>query len=42
MTAVLINLFYLGVVALVVAAGLYVYKTRPQAASGEDEPETGD
>jgi len=33
MTSVLIDLFYLGVLALVVAAAVYVYKTRGEDAS---------
>ena len=33
MTPILINLFYVAVLALVVAAGVYLYRTRDQAAA---------
>lgn len=40
MIPILINLFYVAVLALVVAAGAYLYRTREQAAAEVREAET--
>lgn len=43
MTSILINLFYFAVLALVIAAGMYLYRTRDPAAGTADEPgDTGE
>jgi hypothetical protein len=43
MIPILVNLFYLAVFALVVAAGVYLYRTRDRAAATDEaDDEAGD
>jgi hypothetical protein len=42
MIPILVNLFYFAVFALVVAAGVYLYRTRDQAAAADEVGDEAD